>query len=225
MIKQLIRSPIGNALFGWTAGAIIAVLMVTVRWRAHNDQNIKDFLCQNNGVVLVFWHERLLAMPWLWPSAFPLFALQSPPADGQMMSHAIGCFGVKTVWGSSNRSPLSGLRGLKRVLDAGCSVAITPDGPRGPARILAAGPVSIAHMAGKPIVPMCWSVDKYWRARGWDRLIIPKPFARGQFVMGQPIPIEKLDKAGLEDARKAIEAAMNEQAEMIDIAVTGHTVT
>ena len=43
--------------------------------------------------------------------------------------------------------------------------------------------------------------------------------------MGQPIPIEKLDKAGLDDARKSIEAAMNEQADMIDIAVTGHTVT
>ena len=225
MIKQLIRSPIGNALVGWTAGAIIAMLMVTVRWSAHNHQNIKDILRQNDGVVLVFWHERLLAMPWLWPSDFPLFALQSPHADGRMMSHAIGCFGVKTVWGSSNRSPLSGLRGLKRVLDAGCSVAITPDGPRGPARILAAGPVSIAQMAGKPIVPMCWSVDRYWRASGWDRLIIPKPFARGQFVMGQPIPIEKLDKAGLEDARKAIETAMNEQADMIDIAVTGRIVT
>ena len=61
MIKQLIRSPIGNALVGWTAGAIIAMLMVTVRWRAHNDRNIKDILRQNNGVVLVFWHERLLA--------------------------------------------------------------------------------------------------------------------------------------------------------------------
>ena len=43
--------------------------------------------------------------------------------------------------------------------------------------------------------------------------------------MGQPIPIEKLDKAGLEDARKAIETAMNEQTDMIDIAVTGRIVT
>ena len=99
-----------------------------------------------------------------------------------------------------------------------------PDGPRGPARILAAGPVSIAQMAGKPIVPMCWSVDRYWRASGWDRLIIPKPFARGQVVMGQPMRIEKLDKAGLEAKRKAIETTMNEQADMIDIAVTGHAI-
>ena len=127
MIKQLIRSAIGNALVGWIAGAIIAALMVTVRWRAHKDQNIKEILRRNEGVVLVFWHERLLAMPCLWPSVFPLFALQSPHADGRMMSHAIGCFGVKTVWGSSNRNAISGLRGLKRVLDRGQIAAITPD--------------------------------------------------------------------------------------------------
>ena len=224
MIKQLIRSQIGNALVGWTAGMIIAILMLTVRWRAHKDEDISKILHSQEGVVLVFWHERLIAMPWLWPSPFKLFALQSPHPDGRMMSRAIGCFGIKTVWGSSNRSPLSGLRGLKRVLDSGHSVAITPDGPRGPARVMAAGPVSIAQMAGKAIVPMCWSVDRYWRATGWDRLIIPKPFARGQFVMSTPINVEKLDKTALEETRVAIETAMNNQADMIDIAVTGRKI-
>ena len=43
--------------------------------------------------------------------------------------------------------------------------------------------------------------------------------------MDKQIPIEKLDKAGLEDARKAIETAMKEQADMIDIAVNGRIVT
>ena len=92
MIKQFIRSPIGNALVGWTAGAIIAVLMVTVRWRAHNDQNIKDTLRQNHGVVLVFWHERLLAMPWLWPSAFPYLRYNHRML---MAGYVIGCFVLK----------------------------------------------------------------------------------------------------------------------------------
>ena len=225
MIKPLIRSKVGNALVGWAAGTIIAFLMLTVRWRAYQGQNISSILQAQDGVVLVFWHERLLAMPWLWPSNFNLFALQSPHPDGRMMSHAIGCFGIKTVWGSSNRSPLSGLRGLKRVLDLGDSVAITPDGPRGPARVMAAGPVSIAQIADKTIVPMCWSVDRYWRANGWDRLIIPKPFARGQFVMGAPIAVEKRDKRALENTRIAIETVMNNQADMIDTAVAGHTIT
>ena len=216
MIKQLIRSRIGNALVGWTAGIIIAMLMCTVRWRAHKDQNITDILRAQDGVVLVFWHERLIAMPWLWPSALPLFALQSPHPDGRMMSHAIGCFGVKTVWGSSNRNPLSGLRGLKRVLDNRGSVAITPDGPRGPARQCALGPVAIAKMADKPIVPMCWAVDRYWRATGWDQLIIPKPFARGHFIIGDPIYLDDYKKDQLETARQQLEEALNSQADAMD---------
>lgn len=224
MIKKLIRSNIGNALVGWTAGCVIALLMLTIKWQAYQDQDIKKMLSTQKGVILVFWHERLLAMPWLWPSPFPLFALQSPHPDGRMMSHAIGIFGVKTVWGSSNRNPLSGLRGLKRVLDDGGSVAITPDGPRGPARILAAGPVSIANIARKPIVPMSWSVDRYWRAKGWDQLIIPKPFARGLFVMGAPITFDKLNKIELEDMRLVIQNALNEQADMIDTKLTGNTI-
>ena len=133
-----------------------------------------------------------------------------------MMSHAIGCFGVKTVWGSSNRNPLSGLRGLKRILDLGDSVAITPDGPRGPARKSALGPVAIAQMAGKPIVPMCWSVDRYWRGTGWDRLIIPKPFARGRFIIGDPIYLDDISKDQLETARQQLEDALNAQADAVD---------
>ena len=216
MIKKLIRSPFGNALVGWTIGSIIALLMVTVRWRTVDQEKSDQFMASQNGIIMVFWHERVMAMPWLWPSAYALHALQSPHPDGRMMSHAIGCFGVKTVWGSSNRNPLSGLRGLKRVLDLGESVAITPDGPRGPARKSALGPVAIAQMARKPIVPMSWSVDRYWRATGWDRLIIPKPFARGRFIIGDPIYLDNISKDQLETARQQLEDALNVQADAVD---------
>ena len=216
MIKKLIRSPVGNAFIGWTIGSIIALLMITIRWRIVDKDKSDQFMASQTGIVMVFWHERLIAMPWLWPSTYPLHALQSPHPDGRMMSHAIGCFGVKTVWGSSNRNPLSGLRGLKRVLDNCGSVAITPDGPRGPAKRCALGPVAIARIAGKPIVPMCWAVDRYWRATGWDQLIIPKPFARGHFIIGEPIYLDGYNKNQLETARQQLEDALNTQADYMD---------
>ena len=113
MIKKLIRSPVGNALVGLTIGSIIALLMITIRWRIVDKDKSDQFMAKQAGIVMVFWHERLIAMPWLWPSAYPLHALQSPHPDGRMMSHAIGCFGVKTVWGSSNRNPTIGLARTK----------------------------------------------------------------------------------------------------------------
>ncbi len=216
MIKKLIRSSFGNALIGWLIGSIIALLMMTVRWRVVDQAKTDQFMAEQDGIIMVFWHERVLAMPWLWPSRYRLYALQSPHADGRMMSHAIGCFGVKTVWGSSNRNPLSGLRGLSRVLNNGASVAITPDGPRGPARQSAMGPIAIAQISKKPIVPMCWAVDRYWRATGWDQLIIPKPFSKGWFVVGPPLNLQDLGKADQEIARQRLQDALNAQADKVD---------
>ena len=217
----MIRSQLGNALIGLAMGSIIALLMITIRWRISDKAKFCQFMREQKGIIMVFWHERLMPMPWLWPSYFKLYALQSPHPDGKMMSYAIGCFGVKTVWGSSNRSPLSGLRGLKRVLDSGHSVAITPDGPRGPARVCAFGPVAIAQMAGKPIVPMCWSVDRYWKGSGWDKLLIPKPFSQGIFVVGEPIYVEKGGRNSAELARQKLELVMNEQADGVDKIING----
>ena len=71
-------------------------------------------------------------------------------------------------------------------------------------------------MAGKPIVPMCWAVDRYWRATGWDRLIIPKPFSRGCFIIGDPIYLDDISKDQLETARQQLEDALNSQADAVD---------
>lgn len=128
--KALIRSSLGCRFVGVLLASLIAGLMLTIRWSRKDQSHITAFLDEQEGVIMVFWHERTLAMPWLWPRQFPLYALQSPHADGRMMAHVIGCFGVRTVWGSSNRQPRAGLRGLMRVLQDGKSVALTPDGPR-----------------------------------------------------------------------------------------------
>jgi lysophospholipid acyltransferase (LPLAT)-like uncharacterized protein len=144
-------------------------------------------------------------------------ALQSPHPDGRMLAHTVNHLGVRTVWGSSNRNALSGLRGLKRVLDRGRIATITPDGPRGPARMAAMGPVALAHLSGKPIVPVAWATDRCWRAPGWDGMRIPKPLSRGVLVIGDPIDApENGDRDTMETLRQHLEAAMNDTARTAD---------
>ena len=46
---------------------------------------------------MVFWHERT------WPLLI------------RMMAQVIGCFGVRTIWGSSNRQPRAGLGSAGRM--------------------------------------------------------------------------------------------------------------
>ena len=209
MLKRLIRTKIGLFCLSWLVAAIVALLMVTVRWRRQDAAALRDMLADHQGFILVFWHERILAMPWLWPRRHAMSALQSPHPDGRMLAHTVNHLGVRTVWGSSNRNALSGLRGLKRILDDRRVATITPDGPRGPARRAAMGPVALARLAGKPVLPVAWSVDRYWRAPGWDGMMIPKPFSRGIFVIGDMIPPPE-PKAELEPHRLALEQAMND---------------
>lgn len=193
MLKTVIRSRGGNVVFGWFVATFIRSLMTSLTWRRRDRQDIAAALAAivaaHDGAIIVFWHDRILAMPYLWPSHIPLYALQSPHADGRMMAHCIHSFGVKTVWGSSNRSALSGMRDMLRVLKDGSCIAITPDGPRGPAHQAAMGAVALARMSGRPIIPLSWAAGQAWRAKGWDRMWIPKPFSRGRFLMGAAINV------------------------------------
>ena len=114
---------------------------------------------------------------------------------------------------------MSGLRGLKRVLDAGKVAAITPDGPRGPARVAATGPVALANLTGKPIIPVAWSVDRYWRTRlglhDYTKTILPRYHDLGRYVdarwqnVWQQENSDVSTRDRMESQRKKLEAALN----------------
>jgi lysophospholipid acyltransferase (LPLAT)-like uncharacterized protein len=227
MLKALIRKPFGLFVLSWLIAAVVTLTMVTIRWRTLNPKEGQEILDDHDGFILVFWHSRITAMPWLWPRRHAMNALQSPHPDGRLLAHTVNHLGVRTVWGSSNRNAMSGLRGLKRVLDAGKVVAITPDGPRGPARISAVGPVALANLTKKSIVPVAWAVDRFWRAPGWDGMIIPKPFCRGVMVWGEELlpglAVAGIKKNGdkgnrdrMESQRQELEAALNDVTDRAD---------
>ena len=182
MLKRLIRTKIGLFCLSWIAAIIVAGLMMTVRWRTENPAGLRALLSDHDGFILVFWHEHILSMPWLWPRRHAMTALQSPHPDGRMLAHTVNHLGVRTVWGSSNRNALSGLRGLKRVLDQGRIATITPDGPRGPARTMAEGLPLMARLSGAPVLLIGLSCKPAIRLNSWDRALLPLPFGRGAIV-------------------------------------------
>lgn len=218
MVKKILRSRPG--LF--VMAAIIAILMVllclSVRWRATNKGAMKALRKSGHTPILMFWHEHIFCMPWIGPSYTA--ALQSPHADGRLLAYATMFFGVKPVFGSSNRQALSGMRALMREMKKGRVAAISPDGPRGPARNLAGGAVALAQITGQPILPCVWATDRCWRIKSWDKMRIPKPFSRGEILWGDPIYLSKTDtKDEQEQARITLEAKLNELTERCDARV------
>jgi lysophospholipid acyltransferase (LPLAT)-like uncharacterized protein len=57
------------------------------------------------------------------------------------------------------------------------------------------------------VLPASFSTTRGRFLGSWDRLLLPLPFGRGVFVVGEPVSVGA--DADLETARRAIEDALN----------------
>lgn len=215
MRKKWHHSKVGLHLGAGLGALIIAFVCASQRWRQLGRAPLDRLIAEGRPPIIIFWHEHILAMPILLPAGCA--ALQSPHPDGKLLAYAVRWFGLKPVWGSSNRQATSGLRQLSRHLKDGQPCVITPDGPRGPARQMAAGPVAMAQLTGAPIVPVVWATKRGWRASSWDRLRIPKPFGRGIVIWGEPIELGSTrTKSEQASARQLLADRLNQLASEAD---------
>jgi hypothetical protein len=134
-------------------------------------------------VLFALWHGELL--PLLWHQRGTNVAIViSEHRDGEIIAQIAHALGYRTVRGSSSRGGSRALIGLMREIDAGRDGAITPDGPRGPARVFAPGAAVAAQRTGALIAPIRAQASRAWRLKSWDRFLIPKPFARVRVSFG-----------------------------------------
>jgi lysophospholipid acyltransferase (LPLAT)-like uncharacterized protein len=126
-----------------------------------------------------------------------MIVLVSEHKDGELIARMLHAWGFRTIRGSSTRGGGRALLAMIRELGEGSAVVITPDGPRGPAKVFQRGAIVAANRAQMPIVAVGVHVDRAWRLKSWDSLIIPKPFARLRFAYGEP---EMVDVASSRDA-------------------------
>jgi hypothetical protein len=143
--------------------------------------------------VYLLWHEVLLPLLWHHRRQGVVIVV-SENRDGQYLSDFARVLGYRSVRGSSSRGAARALLGAVRELQAGYSVAFTPDGPRGPRRELKPGVVAAAQRGGAVIVPVHARADRAWRLDSWDRFLIPKPAARVTVSYGRPFEVSPGDQ-------------------------------
>jgi lysophospholipid acyltransferase (LPLAT)-like uncharacterized protein len=159
--------------------------------------------------IWVFWHEYIWAAVSLWQHC-DVTMLISRHRDGGWLNEAGKFLKFQTVRGSTQRGGAEALRELKR-LSGTSGIGITPDGPRGPRRSMALGPVYLASRLGVPIVPTGFGFERPYRMNTWDRFALPRPLGRARAVMGKKIFVpDRLDKDELELARLQIEDQINQ---------------
>jgi hypothetical protein len=158
--------------------------------------------------IFVFWHEYIL-FPLVKRGHCNLAMLLSRHGDAEILSRVAYHFGFECVRGSSRRGGAAALRELVEK-SREMNLTITPDGPQGPRRVLAQGPVYLASKLGLPLVLLGMGYDRPWRALSWDRFAIPRPFSRARAVISPAVHLPPdLDREGLEHYRVEVERLLN----------------
>jgi hypothetical protein len=91
------------------------------------------------------------------------------------------------------------------------ALGLTPDGPRGPRRELAMGPIWLASRLEMPIYCVAVGIDREKRLETWDRHAVPLPLARVRMIISSPVTIDSgLHRENLSGVRNSIQRLMDD---------------
>ena len=180
--------------------ALVRLLGLTWRIRVSHDHDMRRLRAARQPIVFMLWHGNLLPLLYHHRNEGVVVVI-SEHADGEIIARIAENLGFGTVRGSTSRGAARALLAAARVVTEGHDLAVTPDGPRGPAKTMAPGSAVIAHRTGAPAIGAAVSVRRAWRLKSWDAFLIPKPFATVRVAYSDETRVV----AG--DAREAANAA------------------
>jgi lysophospholipid acyltransferase (LPLAT)-like uncharacterized protein len=192
------------------AGALV-LRALGATWRMDRS-GIGDFdaaIARGQRCIFALWHARMLPLIWTHRGRGAA-VLVSRHRDGELITRVIERMGFATARGSSTRGGEEGVMDMLRLAKEGRLLAITPDGPRGPAQRLKPGLVYLASRTGLPVVPVASAARRSFRLKSWDRFRIPRPFTRVVVAYGEPIAVPPgVEGAALESWRERVQAALD----------------
>lgn len=172
-------------LLGRAAAWLLRMLGATWRVRVSGPDPFQAGATPVLGALL---HRDFLVAAWYFRDRGISVGV-SASRDGDLIDAALGALGyAEAARGSSSRGGAVAQLSLLRSLQAGRSVAVVVDGPRGPAGRPKPGIARLARRTGRPITPFSCRARFAWRFGSWDAACLPLPFARVECRFGDSLP-------------------------------------
>lgn len=211
MSERLLPRLISTRPAAFAAYTLIRCHSLTFRLRVEGEEGWRRHLAGGGRVIICAWHQQFFSAI----RHFKVYAdlrpslMISRSTDGELIAGVAQRTGWHTVRGSSSSGGAPALMEMiERVRETGLGGHVV-DGPRGPAGRVKPGLIRLAQGSGAAIVPFYVTADRYWRARSWDRFLIPKPGAHVTLRFADLIHLEATsDPATLERQRLDVEALM-----------------
>ena len=208
-----LSNPIAIKCVALLASGLLRAWLGTLDMRFAYEDESADPLRRGRRNIYLFWHETLLFPAYAY-ARFRIAVLVSRHRDGELIAQVVRMLRGVAIRGSTDRGRQRGgasalLAMIRR--DRVNHLAITPDGPRGPRRLVQDGAIYLASRSGMPLVPAGLAFEKPWRLGSWDRLALPRPFRRARCLVGSPIEVPAgLDRVAMEHYRLRVQQAMDD---------------
>ena len=196
----------------WILAKILSFFCNSLRIVISDDSQsiMKDL--HGKSKICAIWHENLLITPVMFNKFFSdvkMHGLISPSKDGAWGAYILNQLGISTIRGSSKRGGISAFLLMQRLLaNEVCAITFTPDGPRGPKRIVKDGIVKLAKISKAPIVLATAKYSTYKTIKSWDQMKIPLPFSK-IFINIYTILPEEIDQLSFEELKEKIQEYLN----------------
>lgn len=197
---------------------LLKIIKCTQRWQyvGLRDENQQHWTAKD-PCILAFWHSQQLFMPWVFnseaksPQRKQLTALASEHGDGRLAAALMKAFGITSIPGSSSKGGARAMIAMKKSLEKGNHIAITVDGPRGPVHQVKSGAVKLAAISQTFVRPVALACSSQWTFKSWDKMFIPKPFAKVILIMDEGIKVDpKASSEEIERNRILLEKKITE---------------
>jgi lysophospholipid acyltransferase (LPLAT)-like uncharacterized protein len=184
-VKQDTLRFLGNYLLKHSLDALCKTLRVSYK----NKKVIDDFRKQKQNYVLAFWHGTML-LPWFLHKNDGFAALTSKSKDGDLLAKQLKHWRYNVVRGSSSKGGDVALGIMVDLAKNGYSIAITPDGPKGPEHKFKAGAVITAKKSHVPVVLISVGIKSKKKLKSWDKFQIPNLFSKVKIIYSEPIYVD-----------------------------------
>lgn len=219
--KALLKNSAVLWLLSFLASLYIRFVYYTTSWQWQMPDETRDYLASGKPAIFVFWHGRLLMQSCFRPKRYNISVVISRHKDGEAITRVMRFFGVGAIRGSSSKGGVQALKECFSYLETpGNSLAITPDGPRGPRMRLQGNLIEIAKRSGVAIILSTYSASRAHVFSSWDRFMLPKPFGKGIVILDKPFYIAKdANQTSMDEVAYQLEHRLNAMTQEADMAM------
>lgn len=159
----------------------------TSSWKYHKVDLFKNLCQSDRPIVICVWHGCFIfPMNFLKNHHIETKIVSSTHPDSMVLASILKDYGFSLIKGSSTRGAKNVIKEMMVSLKNQDSIiAITNDGPKGPARVAKGGAIALAQKFNARLVFITGKSDNYFKLKTWDSFIMPKLFSKNDIYISE----------------------------------------